>query len=501
MALPENYDLDLRSIQEARQLAIRAREAQRAFAFAGQEEVDRICSAMAEAAFKDAARLGQLAHEETGYGVARHKQVKNEFASKTVWESIKDIKTTGVINRDERRRVIEVAWPIGVIAALTPSTNPTSTAIYKILISVKARNGIVVAPHPSARASTYEAVRVMVEAGEAAGMPKGLVSCMQNITLEGTQELMRHYATSLILATGGTGMVKAAHSVGKPAIGVGPGNVPVYVDRSADVVKAARDIVNSKAFDCSVICSTEQCVVADRPIADQLREEMKKNGAYWLPAEDVPAISRLLYPTPGVMNPKAVGKTPQQLAQLAGISVPKCARILVVDLPGVGREYPLSGEKLTTVIGFMVEDGWHAGCERSIQLLKYGGDGHSLVIHARDEEVILAFGIEKPAFRIVVNSWGTMGAIGASTGVVPAMTLAPGGIGGAVISDNITTTHLMNVKRVAYEITPPPPAALTLAPDVEGAQPASGDSGSVEASQVEQIVRRVLEQLEGRRGA
>ncbi|MEN4012933.1 MAG: aldehyde dehydrogenase family protein [Chloroflexota bacterium] len=501
MALPENYDLDLRSIQEARQLAVRAREAQRAFAFAGQEEVDRICSAMAEAAFKESARLGQLAHEETGYGVARHKQVKNEFASKTVWESIKDIKTTGVINRDERRRVIEIAWPIGVVAALTPSTNPTSTAIYKILISVKARNGVVVAPHPAARASTYEAVRVMVEAGEAAGMPKGLVSCMQNITLEGTQELMRHYATSLILATGGTGMVKAAHSVGKPAIGVGPGNVPVYVDRSADVVKAARDIVNSKAFDCSVICSTEQCVVADRPIAQQLREEMKKNGAYWLPPDDVPAISRLLYPAPGVMNPKAVGKTPQQLAQLAGISVPKCARILVVDLPGVGREHPLSGEKLTTVIGFMVEDGWHAGCERSIQLLKYGGDGHSLVIHARDEEVILAFGIEKPAFRIVVNSWGTMGAIGASTGVVPAMTLAPGGLGGAVISDNITTTHLMNIKRLAYESNPPPAAALTLAPDVEGAQTAPGDAGSVEASQVEQIVRRVLEKLERHQSA
>lgn len=497
--MPDNYDLDLQSIQEARWLAVRAREAQREFFHSTQEQVDRVCQAMADAAFQAAERLGRLANEETGYGVALHKRVKNEFASKTVWDSIKDVKTVGVIARDDAKRVVQIAWPFGVVAALTPSTNPTSTAIYKILISVKARNGVVVAPHPSAKASTYEAVRVMVEAGEAAGMPKGLVSCMQYVTLDGTQELMRHYATSLILATGGSGMVRAAHSVGKPAIGVGPGNVPVYVDRSANVEKAAWDIVNSKAFDCSVICSTEQCVVADRPIAEQLRAEMKKNGAYWLPLEDVPAIERVLFTPTGGPNPRAVGKTPQMLAKLAGINVPKSARVLVVDLDGVGRDHPLSGEKLTTVLGFMVEDGWHAGCERCIQLLKYGGDGHSLVIHARDEEVILAFGIEKPAFRIVVNSWGTMGAIGASTGVAPAMTLAPGGIGGSVVSDNITVTHLMNVKRLAYEIHPPPPLATTLAPDVEGAPAPSAPADAVSLENVEDIVRKVVAELYSRR--
>lgn len=499
MALPENYDMDLRAIQEARRLAVQCREAQRSFAFAEQEEVDRVCAAMAEAAYRESARLGLLAHEETGYGVARHKQIKNEFASKTVWESIKEMKTTGVINRDDRRRVMEIAWPVGVVAALSPSTNPTSTAIYNILIAVKARNGIVVAPHPSARSSTFESVRVMAEAGEAVGMPKGLVSCMQNITLEGTQELMRHYAVSLILATGGAGMVRAAHSVGKPAIGVGPGNVPVYVDRSADIAKAASDIVNSKAFDCSVICATEQCVVADRPIAEQLREEMKKHGAYWLPAEDIPVIEKLVLPNPGVMNPRAVGKTPQQLAQLAGIQVPPWARVLVADLQGVGKGHPLSGEKLTTVLGFMVEDDWRAGCERCVELLKYGGDGHSLVIHARDEEVIMAFGLEKPAFRIVVNSWGTMGAIGATTGIVPAMTLAPGGIGGALVGDNITATHLMNIKRVAYETQPPPPAAYSLAPDVKGLAASNAPAPELNNADIEEIVRRVLTQLNSRR--
>jgi len=490
----EAYDLDLQSIQEARRLATACREAQRQWALADQATVDRVCQAMADAAFAQAARLGQLAHEETGYGVPLHKRLKNEFASRQVWESIKDVKTVGVIGRDERRKIIEIAWPVGVIAALTPSTNPTSTAIYKVLIAVKARNGIVVAPHPLAKECTYEAVRIMAEAGEAAGMPPGLVSCMQAITLDGTQALMRHYAVSLILATGGTPMVKAAHSVGKPAIGVGPGNVPVYVDRSADVPKAAADIVNSKAFDCSVICATEQAVVADKPIAAQLRAEMEKHGAYWVNAEQKAALERALFFPDGGINPRSVGKTPQKLAQLAGITVPGSARVLVADLDGVGKEYPLSREKLTTVLGFFVEDGWHAGCERCIQLLKFGGDGHSQVIHAKDEAVIMAFGLEKPAFRIIVNSWGTMGAIGASTGVAPALTLAPGGLGGAISSDNITVTHLLNIKRLAYELIPPPELARTPAPDVTGhavpAAPLPQDDVALD-----EIVRRVLARL------
>lgn len=492
--MPEAYDQDLQSIQEARRLAVASREAQRQWATADQATVDRVCQAMAEAAFAAADSLGQLAHEETGYGVPLHKRLKNEFASRYVWDSIKDLKTVGVIGRDERRKILEIAWPVGVIAALTPSTNPTSTVIFKILIAVKARNGIVVAPHPLARRCSYEATRLMAAAGEAAGMPPGLVSCMQQVTLEGTQALMRHYAVSLILATGGGGMVKAAHSVGKPAIGVGPGNVPVYVDRSADIGKAASDIVNSKAFDCSVICATEQSVVADKPVAAQLRAEMEQQGAYWVNAEQRAALERTLFFPDGSINPRSVGKTPQQLARLAGITVPGWARVLVADLDGVGPDYPLSREKLTTVLGFFVEDGWRAGCERCIQLLKFGGDGHSLVIHARDEEVILAFGLEKPAFRIIVNSWGTWGAIGASTGVMPSMTLAPGGLGGAVSSDNITVHHLLNIKRVAYELNPPPALARVPAPDVTSRTPTEPTPLDEEAL-IAQIVQRVMQRL------
>ena len=434
--MDDGYDLDLRSMQEARRRAVAAREAQREFAFASQEQTDRVCAAMADAAFNASERLGRMAQQETGYGVAVHKKIKNEFSSRDVWTSIADIPTVGVLRRDEARKVVDIAWPVGVIAALTPSTNPTSTAMYKVLISVKARNAIVVAPHPTGRDAVAETVRVMAEAGERAGMPKGLVSCLEQVSLPGSQELMKHYATSLILATGGPGMVKAAHSTGKPAIGVGPGNVPVWVDRSADVGKAARDIVDSKAFDSSVICSTEQTVVADAPIARQLREAMAAHGAHWVDDEQREALARTLFSPDGAINPRSVGKTPQQLAELAGITVPRSARILVAELEGVGRDYPLSREKLTTVLGFMVEDGWRAGCERCIQLLRFGGDGHSLVIHAHDQEAIDAFGLEKPAFRIVVNTWGTMGAIGATTGVMPSMTLAPGGLGGAVVGDN-----------------------------------------------------------------
>lgn len=494
-------DADLVSIQEARSLAVAAKAAQKQFMAADQAQVDRICQAMVDAIMRDSARLAQLAHDETGYGVAAHKTLKIEFAAKGVWDSIKDTPTVGVLRRDEARGIIEIGWPVGVVVGLTPSTNPNSTAIFKVLISVKARNAIIVAPHPSAARATYEAVRLMAEAGERAGMPKGLVSCMQNSTLQGSQELMKHHATSLILATGGTPMVRAAHSTGKPALGVGPGNVPVYVDRSADVRAAAEAIVNSKSFDCSVICATEQAVVADAPIAAQLRSEMAALGAYWVPPVDKPALERLLFTSSGGMNPAAVGRTPQALAAAAGIKVPQEARILVVDLASVGRDEPLSGEKLTTVLGFYVADGWRAGCERSLELLRYGGDGHSLVIHARDEDVILAFGLEKPAFRILVNTWGTLGAIGATTGVMPSLTLGPGGVGGAVVGDNITVTHLLNIKRVAYPLRPPPAVAYELAPDVRrgglpGGAPTAGAGAPPTDEQLERIIARVLAQMQ-----
>ncbi len=495
------FDQDLLSIQEARRLAEAAREAQRQFAHASQAEVDRACAAMAEAAYSAAERLGRLASEETGYGVPEHKTLKNVLSSKILWDSIRDIPTVGVIRHDEKRKLYDIAWPMGVVAALTPSTNPTSTVMFKTLIAIKARNAIVVAPHPAAVKCCGETARIMAEAGERAGMPKGLVACMSQVTLPGTQELMRHRYTALILATGGADMVRAAHSVGKPAYGVGPGNVPVYVDRSADLRRAARYIVASKAFDHSVICATEQAVVADRPIAAQLAELMQAEGAYFVDQAQAQALGAVLFSSGHLINPKAVGKSPQQLAQMCGISVPASARILVARLARVGHEEPLSGEKLTTVLGWYECDGWEASCERCLELINYGGRGHSLVIHAQDDNVIMRFGLEKPVFRIVVNTMGTLGTTGLTTGVMPSMTLGSGGVGGAITGDNITVYHMYNTKRLAYETKPPPEAAMLpgstddpIQQKHPGAPAPAGEAG-LDNARIDDIVRRVLEEL------
>jgi len=496
-------DTDLLSIQEARSLAVQAREAQQKFLHASQAEVDYICAAMAQAAADASSRLAQMAVDETGYGVPEHKVLKNLLSSQILWEAIKDIPTVGVIRSDPQKKTYDIAWPMGVVAALTPSTNPTSTTMFKTLIAVKAKNAIVVAPHPFAVKCCAETIRIMAEAGERAGMPKGLISCMTHVTLPGTQELMKHKYVAVILATGGSDMVRAAHSAGKPAYGVGPGNVPVYVDRSADISRAAKYIVASKAFDHSVICATEQSVVADRPIAARLEERMKAEGAYFADDNIKQILAKNLF-VGHLPNPKSVGKSPQELAHMYGFSVPSWARILVVRLNGVGPDEPLSGEKLTTVLGWYEVDGWEAGCERCIELINYGGRGHSLVIHATDENVIMQFGLEKPVFRIVVNTFGTLGTTGYTTGVMPSMTLGSGGVGGAITGDNITVHHLYNVKKLAYEIRVAPDSAFAPGSTDGPAQyriPSSGADHSAPASssnadaQVEEIVKRVLLEL------
>ncbi len=483
-----HLDSDLLSIQEARTLAVAAHEAQRIWAKASQADVDRVCQAMADAAYGASERLGRMAAEETGYGVPAHKKLKNEFGSKTVWESIRDIPTVGVVRHDPSHRVYDIAWPMGVVAALSPSTNPTSTVMYKTLIAVKARDAIIHAPHPSAVKCCSETSRLMAQAAEAAGAPRGLVSCMTQISLPGTQELMKHKYVALILATGGSEMVRVAHSMGKPAYGVGPGNVPVYVDRSADIEKAARYIVSSKAFDFSTICATEQAVVADRPIAARLAELMAAQGAYFVDESQANALRGLLFRPDGAINAATVGKSPQYLAAMAGFHVPESARILVARLGRVGRDEPLSREKLTTVLGFYEADDWEAGCERCIELINFGGRGHSLIIHATDEKIIMAFGLEKPVFRIGVNTMGTLGAIGLTTGVMPSMTLGAGGIGGSITGDNITVYHLFNAKRLAYETTPPPESALR--PGTTLAGPSPQDIEAVVRQVVEEIVKR-----------
>lgn len=480
---------DMLSVEEARLMVERAYSAQKIWGAATQQQVDRVCEAMAQAAFLGAERLGRLAAEETRFGVPEHKKLKNEFASQHVWDRIKDIKTVGLVRKDEANMIYEIAWPMGVVAALIPSTNPTSTVINKILISIKARNAIVIAPHPTAINCSAETTRLMKDAAEGAGAPSGLIGCLTNVSLAGTQELMAHNHTAVILATGGSEMVHAAHSQGKPAYGVGPGNVPAYVDRSADLEKAARYIVASKAFDYSVICATEQAVVADQPIAGRLRQLMEAECAYFTDESQTDALRKILFHAEGNINVASVGKSPQYLAAMAGIRIPSHARILVAPLNKVGKEEPLSREKMTTVLGWYEANGWEAGCERCIELINFGGRGHSLIIHATDEKVIMAFGLEKPVFRIGVNTMGTLGAIGLTTRVMPSLTLGAGGIGGSITGDNIGVYHLFNIKRMAFETSRPPDMAMR-----SGTTP-SGPVYGPKPDEIEAVVQEVVKQI------
>jgi len=445
-------DKDLLSIQQARSFAAAAREAQKALKEFSQEQVDRIVEAMAGAARGEAERLGRLAHEETGFGNTKDKTLKNLFAAVDVLEYIRPLRTVGILREDKERRVVEIAEPMGVVAAVIPSTNPTSTAIFKALVSVKARNAVVMSPHPSARNCILETVRVMHGPAVAAGLPKDALSCMTEVSLEGTQELMRCRDTGVILATGGIGLVRAAYSSGKPAYGVGPGNVPAYIHQSADVPKAARDVMNGKTFDNGTLCSSEQSIVCDEAIKDQVIAEVKRNGGYFLSDAESAAVARVVVTPQRLANPEIVGKPATYIAEKAGVKVPPETRALVAPLTGVGRDFPLSIEKLCPVLAFYVVKDWHEGCERVLQLLRYGGTGHTMAIHSKDDAVIREFALKKPVFRIVANSQSSMGATGYTTGLAPSMSLGCGAYAGNITSDNITPFHLINIKRLAYEL-------------------------------------------------
>ena len=447
-------DRDLASVQEARTLARRAKEAAAALAELSQAQIDAIVDAMAAAVTPQAEALARLAHEETGYGVVADKVQKNLFASEKVYRFIKPIKTVGVVGRLEDRKVIEIAEPFGVVCAIVPSTNPTSTAIYKILIALKARCPIVISPHPAAVRCITRVAEIMHEGARRAGAPDGAINWMSTVTLEGTQELMKARETAVILATGGMGLVRAAYSAGKPAYGVGPGNAPAYIERTADLAKAVRDIVTGKTFDNGVLCSSENSVVVDAPVAEEVKRLFAANGAYFMSPAEIDAVGRALVTPQRLPNPALVGRPATYIAKQAGMTVPDGTRVLIAELAGVGRDYPLSIEKLCPVLSFYVVNDWRDGCERCKQILRYGGMGHTMSIHSRNDEVILQFGLKKPAYRIVVNTPTTHGSIGLTTGLDPAMTLGCGGYGGNITSDNISPRHLLNIKRLAYETTP-----------------------------------------------
>jgi len=445
-------DKDLISVQQARDLVEAAHRAQAEVARLDQAAIDRICEAMAKAALRESPRLAALAVEETGFGVAADKQEKNRFAAEDVWNYFKNLRTVGVVS--ETKDVVEIASPRGVVCGIIPSTNPTSTAIFKILIAIKSRNAIVLSPHPSAAKCINETVKAMREAGVKAGLPAEAIGCMTTATIEGTEALMKHKMTAVILATGGIGLVRAAYSSGKPAFGVGPGNVPVLVERSADVPMAVQNILTSKCFDNGTICASEQAVVVDAPIEMAVREQFKLQGGYFLSPAESDQLAKVVATPQRHLNPAIVGKSVEVIANLAGIKVPPGTRCLLADVAGVGRDYPLSMEKLSPILAFYVEDGLERGAARCNEILHYGGMGHTAGIHTRSREAAVHYGSEMPASRITVNTPTTHGAIGFSTALPPSMTLGCGSWGGNVTSDNVSPLHLMDIKRVAFETRP-----------------------------------------------
>jgi acetaldehyde dehydrogenase (acetylating) len=493
-------DRDLASVQEARTLARRAKDAAPALAELSQQQIDAIVDGMAAAVTLQAEPLARLAFEETGYGVVEDKIQKNLFASEKIYRFIKPMKTVGVIARLDDRKVVEIAEPFGVVCAIVPTTNPTSTAIYKILISLKARCPIVISPHPSAVRCITRSAEIMAEAARAAGAPEGSINWMTTVTLEGTQELMKAREVAVILATGGMGLVRAAYSAGKPAYGVGPGNAPAYIERSADVTKAVQDIITGKTFDNGLLCSSENSVVVDASIADEVKRQFSANGCHFLSPPEVDALGRVLVTPQRLPNPKLVGKPATYVAEQAGINVPPGTRVLIAELAGVGRDFPLSIEKLCPVLSFYIVSDWREGCERCRQILRYGGMGHTMSIHSRNEEVILQFGLKKPAFRIVVNTPTTLGSIGLTTGLDPSMTLGCGGWGGNITSDNISPRHLINVKRLAYETSPAPrrKAAATTAGGATAPLPKAPAAPQPAGLAAETLARRIDEFLVSR---
>ena len=478
-------DRDLISLQQARDLVARAAIAQRQFSTFTQEQVDAVVEACAAAAAHAAVDLARRAVEETGFGNVADKTTKNRLASVQVAQAIRGMRTVGILREDCDKGILEVASPVGVVAAVIPSTNPTSTAIYKTLISLKAQNAIVLSPHPSASRAICETAAVLSRAAMAAGAPDGLIGCLQETTFAGTRELMSHRQTGVILATGGTGLVRAAYGSGKPAYGVGPGNVPSFIERSADVGKAVADIFAGKTFDYGTICSSEQAMVVEEPLREAALEECRKQGAYFLSGSEMEKLGALLFlPGTHAANTEIVGRPATLIAERAGISVPPETRVLIARLEPsqVGREFPLSAEKLSPILAFYSVGDLEAGIALCRRLLEFGGMGHTCAIHSRDDAAVRRFGQSVPAFRVCVNTSAVHGSIGYSTNLFPAMTLGCGAPGGNITSDNIGPQHLMNVKRIAWEARPvehrtvPASERMAEQPQSSAATPSAGNT-------------------------
>jgi acyl-CoA reductase-like NAD-dependent aldehyde dehydrogenase len=430
-----------------------------------QSDVDRIVAAMARAAVTEAPRLAEIANRETGFGNVPDKTTKNLFAAQRVASHIASLKTAGILRDDAATRITEIGEPMGVVAAVVPSTNPTSTAIFKALIAIKARCPIVLSPHPSARNCVIESFRVMEIAARQSGLPEGALQCLEIVSIAGTEALMKSRHTAVILATGGIGLVRAAYSSGKPAYGVGPGNVPVYVHSSADPARAVRDVIAGKTFDYGTLCSSEQALVFDSSIGAQVMKGLETERVHVLSSEEAAKVANWVIGERGLVNARAVGRSAPALAEASGFKVSEGTRALAARVAGVGREHPLSAEKLCPVLALYEVSGADEGIRRCQELLAHGGTGHTVGIHADDEDLLRRFALAQPASRVIANSQTSMGATGHTTHLQPSLSLGCGAAAGNITSDNITPMHLINVKRLARVRSPSPLGTDPVVPD------------------------------------
>jgi acetaldehyde dehydrogenase (acetylating) len=472
------FDKDLLARQEARELARAAENAQRELRTFSQERIDAIVQAMAKAFCDASVELAELAVQETGFGNVEHKTTKNRFAARRVAQAVEGMNTVGVLKRHEKEKLWEVAVPKGVICAIVPSTNPTSTVCYKAIIALKAGNTIVFSPHPKALQCTLRAVQVVAQAAQQAGAPRGSIGVLTKASMAGCQELMAAREVNLILATGGPAMVRAAYSSGKPAIGVGAGNGPAYIHRSADISQALKRIKCSKCFDYGTICASEQSIIVEKSMESQVLEEAKRQGYYLMNDQQAQRLAELLFHPGGALNPQVVGKKATVLAEMAGFSVPRDTEILMARERQAGTDRPYSREKLCPVLAFFVEENEAAVLRRVIEVLTLEGGGHTFCMHCDDQMAVEKFALQVPVSRFVVNAPAAQGGIGECSGLFPALTLGCGSAGGSSSSNNISPMDLMDIRYVAW-----------------GSQESQPQTPKMDDALVEKITAMILEKL------
>ena len=481
-------DNDLQSIQAVRDLMRSAKIAAEELAGFSQERLDRICAEIAKDGDANAERLAKLAAEETGFGVWQDKVIKNQLGSARTWDAWKDTQCVGMLREDTQAGLWEIGVPVGIVAALIPSTNPTSTTLYKAIISLKAGNAIVFSPHPGAKRCILETVALIQTAAKKAGAPEHAVQTISLTSIEATNALLSHRDIGMILATGGEAMVRAAYSSGNPAIGVGPGNGPAFIEKSADIPQAVRRIIQSKTFDNGTICASEQSVVVENCIANQAENEFKRQGGYFLSSEESERLGKLLLRPNGTMNPRIVGKPAIEIARMAGVPVPVETKVLISRQSETSHLNPYAHEKLCPVLAWYAEPDWEAACARCIALLHVEGVGHTMAIHSNNEAVIREFALKKPVSRLLVNTPAALGGVGATTSLAPALTLGCGSIGGSSTSDNVGPLHLINIRRVAFG---------NKEAEIRGQESgdANGSDLDITPEQIAEITRKVLARL------